>query len=97
MFDDSIDLVVWGHEHDCRITPEPVAGKKYYISQPGSSVATSLADGEAIEKCASKFFFSAKFRYLITKISKACSSSRNPKQRISVNAHTLALRSPVRY
>ncbi|CAK5263680.1 unnamed protein product [Mycena citricolor] len=50
LFDDSIDLVIWGHEHDCRIVPEPVAGKGYYISQPGSSVATSLADGEAIEK-----------------------------------------------
>ncbi|KIJ94608.1 hypothetical protein K443DRAFT_683589 [Laccaria amethystina LaAM-08-1] len=50
MFDDSVDLVIWGHEHDCRIVPEPVAGKKYYITQPGSSVATSLADGEAIEK-----------------------------------------------
>lgn len=50
MFDDSVDLVVWGHEHDCRIVPEPVAGKDYYITQPGSSVATSLADGEAIEK-----------------------------------------------
>ncbi|TFK32099.1 DNA repair and meiosis protein Mre11 [Crucibulum laeve] len=50
MFDDSVDLVVWGHEHDCRIVPEPVAGKNYYITQPGSSVATSLADGESIEK-----------------------------------------------
>ncbi|KAJ3764423.1 DNA repair exonuclease [Lentinula raphanica] len=50
MFDDSVDLVVWGHEHDCRIIPEPVAGKSYYITQPGSSVATSLADGEAIPK-----------------------------------------------
>ncbi|KAF5392723.1 hypothetical protein D9757_000826 [Collybiopsis confluens] len=50
MFDDSVDLVVWGHEHDCRIIPEPVAGKNYYITQPGSSVATSLADGEAIPK-----------------------------------------------
>ncbi|PPQ77954.1 hypothetical protein CVT25_015429 [Psilocybe cyanescens] len=50
LFDDNVDLVVWGHEHDCRIIPEPVAGKKYYITQPGSSVATSLADGEAIEK-----------------------------------------------
>ncbi|OSX58249.1 hypothetical protein POSPLADRAFT_1049483 [Postia placenta MAD-698-R-SB12] len=50
MFDDSVDLVVWGHEHDCRIMPEPVAGKKYYVTQPGSSVATSLADGESIEK-----------------------------------------------
>ncbi|QRV84803.1 double-strand break repair protein MRE11 [Ceratobasidium sp. AG-Ba] len=52
MFDDSINLVVWGHEHDCRIEPEPVAGKEYLITQPGSSVATSLADGEAIPKSA---------------------------------------------
>lgn len=50
MFDDSVNLVVWGHEHDCRIVPEPVAGKNYYITQPGSSVATSLADSEALEK-----------------------------------------------
>ncbi|KAH8101778.1 Metallo-dependent phosphatase-like protein [Cristinia sonorae] len=50
MFDDSIDLVVWGHEHDCRIEPEIVAGKRYRITQPGSSVATSLGDGESIEK-----------------------------------------------
>ncbi|KAG8741832.1 meiotic recombination [Ceratobasidium sp. 414] len=50
MFDDSINLVVWGHEHDCRIQPEPVAGKEYLITQPGSSVATSLADGESIPK-----------------------------------------------
>ncbi|KDQ51879.1 hypothetical protein JAAARDRAFT_495634 [Jaapia argillacea MUCL 33604] len=49
MFDDSIDLVVWGHEHDCRIIPEPVAGKKYF-TQPGSSVATSLTDSEAFDK-----------------------------------------------
>lgn len=55
MFDDSVDLVVWGHEHDCRIVPEPVAGKSYYITQPGSSVATSLADGEALQKSASPF------------------------------------------
>ncbi|WWC93090.1 DNA repair protein (mre11) [Kwoniella dendrophila CBS 6074] len=50
MFDDAIRLVVWGHEHDCRITPEKVEGKDYWISQPGSSVATSLAPGEAIPK-----------------------------------------------
>lgn len=50
MFDDSINLVVWGHEHDCRIDPEPVAGKGYMITQPGSSVATSLAEGESLQK-----------------------------------------------
>ncbi|KAG2366407.1 Mre11 DNA-binding presumed domain-containing protein [Suillus spraguei] len=42
LFDDCIDLVVWGHEHDCRIVPEPVAGRPYHVTQPGSSVATSL-------------------------------------------------------
>lgn len=51
MFDDSINLVIWGHEHDCRIVPEDVAGKKYRITQPGSSVATSLTEGESIQKC----------------------------------------------
>jgi double-strand break repair protein MRE11 len=50
LFDDCVDLVVWGHEHDCRIRPEPVAGKRYFITQPGSSVATSLAEGEALDK-----------------------------------------------
>jgi double-strand break repair protein MRE11 len=50
MFDDSINLVIWGHEHDCRIVPEPVAGKDYFITQPGSSVATSLSEGESLEK-----------------------------------------------
>ena len=50
MFDDSVDLVVWGHEHDCRIDPEEVAGKKYKIVQPGSSIATSLSEGESLEK-----------------------------------------------
>lgn len=43
-----IDLVIWGHEHDCRIDPEPAGD--CYISQPGSSVATSLAQGESIPK-----------------------------------------------
>lgn len=50
MFEENVNLVVWGHEHDCRIVPEPVAGKDYFITQPGSSVATSLADGEAQPK-----------------------------------------------
>ncbi|AFR95344.2 DNA repair protein (mre11) [Cryptococcus neoformans C23] len=50
MFDDSMRLVIWGHEHDCRITPESVADKNYFITQPGSSVATSLAPGEAVPK-----------------------------------------------
>ncbi|WFD33923.1 meiotic recombination [Malassezia cuniculi] len=49
-FDDSIDLVVWGHEHEQRIMPESVSEKPYHISQPGSSVATSLMPGETVTK-----------------------------------------------
>lgn len=47
---DFLDFVLWGHEHDCRVVPEEVPGKSFYISQPGSSVATSLSEGESIEK-----------------------------------------------
>lgn len=45
-----MDLILWGHEHDCRIRPESVAGRDYLITQPGSSVATSLCEGESYEK-----------------------------------------------
>lgn len=47
---DFMDFVLWGHEHDCRIEPELNAKNEVYICQPGSSVATSLAEGESIEK-----------------------------------------------
>lgn len=43
-----LHLVIWGHEHDCRIDPEP--SHNTFIIQPGSSVATSLSEGEAKEK-----------------------------------------------
>jgi double-strand break repair protein MRE11 len=45
-----IDLVMWGHEHDCKIEAVQVADGRAYITQPGSSVATSLAEGEALTK-----------------------------------------------
>lgn len=45
-----LNLVIWGHEHDCRLTPEENLTHGFFVSQPGSSVATSLADGESIEK-----------------------------------------------
>lgn len=44
-----LDYVVWGHEHECLIEPtESTQG--FHVSQPGSSVVTSLIDGEAKEK-----------------------------------------------
>lgn len=42
-------LVLWGHEHDCKID-EKETDQGVFITQPGSSVATSLAEGEALEK-----------------------------------------------
>ncbi|KAI8332838.1 Metallo-dependent phosphatase-like protein [Chlamydoabsidia padenii] len=47
---DFLDLVLWGHEHDCRIDPEHTAHPGLTITQPGSSVATSLSEGEALAK-----------------------------------------------
>ncbi|XP_062409296.1 double-strand break repair protein MRE11 isoform X1 [Sardina pilchardus] len=48
--DDFLDLVVWGHEHECRITPERNEQQLFYVTQPGSSVVTSLSPGEAVPK-----------------------------------------------
>ena len=44
--DDSLDLIIWGHEHDNQIEPLYVPQRDFYISQPGSSVVTSLSEGE---------------------------------------------------
>ena len=49
--DEFLDLVVWGHEHECLIDAEwSASGKSFYVTQPGSSVATSLSPGEAKPK-----------------------------------------------
>ncbi|XP_075775480.1 double-strand break repair protein MRE11 isoform X2 [Pelodiscus sinensis] len=48
--DDFIDLVIWGHEHECKIAPTRNEQQLFYVSQPGSSVVTSLSPGEAIKK-----------------------------------------------
>eukprot|EP00924_Labyrinthula_sp_SR-Ha-C_P012969 maker-scaffold_12-snap-gene-5.30-mRNA-1 protein AED:0.01 eAED:0.01 QI:86/1/1/1/1/1/2/41/688 len=47
-----MNLVVFGHEHDCQVdfTQSIVTQKEFSISQPGSSIATSLSPGEAKEK-----------------------------------------------
>ena len=50
MIPEWMDLVVWGHEHECLIDFfESVVGT-FRITQPGSSVATSLVAGEAVRK-----------------------------------------------
>lgn len=44
-----LDLVVWGHEHDCHFDPVWYK-KRFRIIQPGSSIATSIVSGEAKQK-----------------------------------------------
>eukprot|EP00930_Biecheleria_cincta_P025372 TRINITY_DN18074_c0_g2_i1.p1 TRINITY_DN18074_c0_g2~~TRINITY_DN18074_c0_g2_i1.p1 ORF type:complete len:763 (-),score=132.80 TRINITY_DN18074_c0_g2_i1:310-2337(-) len=41
-----LDLVIWGHEHDCEVKPQESLRGEFYVIQPGSSVATALTPGE---------------------------------------------------
>ena len=45
-----LDVVIWGHEHECLITPRRNPEMNFDVIQPGSSIATSLAEGEAAPK-----------------------------------------------
>ena len=47
---DFMDLVIWGHEHECLINPRLNPQTNFHVMQPGSSVATSLVAGEAVPK-----------------------------------------------
>lgn len=47
---DWMDLVVWGHEHECRIEPIKNPQTGFHVLQPGSSVATSLIPAESVKK-----------------------------------------------
>lgn len=47
---DFLNVVIWGHEHDCRILPEENYKRNFHVIQPGSPVATSLSEGESIDK-----------------------------------------------
>ncbi|KHJ36197.1 putative double-strand break repair protein mus-23 [Erysiphe necator] len=47
---DFLDLVIWGHEHECLIDPRLNHETNFHVMQPGSSVATSLVAGEAVAK-----------------------------------------------
>ncbi|XP_055324857.1 double-strand break repair protein MRE11-like [Sitodiplosis mosellana] len=49
----SLDFVLWGGESECRIQPEPInidMHERFYVSQPGSTVVTSMSEGESVEK-----------------------------------------------
>lgn len=45
--DEFLDLVIWGHEHECQACePTTCPQRGFTVCQPGSSVATSLSEGE---------------------------------------------------
>ncbi|KAI8955996.1 double-strand break repair protein mus-23 [Xylaria longipes] len=50
MLPEWLNLVVWGHEHECLIDPRHNPETGFHVMQPGSSVATSLVPGEAVAK-----------------------------------------------
>jgi len=61
--DEFLDLVIWGHEHECLIDPVKNVQKNFYVTQPGSTVATSLSEGETREKhCAVVTIFKDNFQ-----------------------------------
>lgn len=47
---DFLNLVVWGHEHECIPNFVHNSSKDFDVLQPGSSVATSLSDADSKEK-----------------------------------------------
>ncbi|KAF2267057.1 DNA repair exonuclease [Lojkania enalia] len=47
---DFMDLVIWGHEHECLINPRYNPEMGFHVMQPGSSIATSLMPHEAVPK-----------------------------------------------
>ena len=50
MIPEWMDLVIYGHEHECQIEPQESVVGTFRVSQPGSSVAISLSPGEAVMK-----------------------------------------------
>jgi double-strand break repair protein MRE11 len=45
-----MDLIFWGHEHDCILEPTKNADQGFHVIQPGSSIATQMTAGECIDK-----------------------------------------------
>ncbi|ODQ66288.1 DNA repair exonuclease [Nadsonia fulvescens var. elongata DSM 6958] len=45
-----MDLIVWGHEHECKIDLVTNNERGFKVCQPGSSVATSLSESESVAK-----------------------------------------------
>uniref|UniRef100_A0A1B0A7A3 Calcineurin-like phosphoesterase domain-containing protein n=1 Tax=Glossina pallidipes TaxID=7398 RepID=A0A1B0A7A3_GLOPL len=52
-----LNLIIWGHEHDCHIEPQFNARRKFYVSQPGSnyySISHLEPNKQEYQKCQKK-------------------------------------------
>jgi double-strand break repair protein MRE11 len=67
--DPFLHLVIWGHEHECCIDPYFNEQQEFYVTQPGSSIATSLSEGEAVEKYVFKEFTNHIFPFNVLNLS----------------------------
>ncbi|KAL4121253.1 hypothetical protein QTP88_013801 [Uroleucon formosanum] len=56
-----IMLTIWGHEHESLIDPVRGVSNSGYICQPGSTVATSMCEGEAGNKYVGLLTISGKY------------------------------------
>jgi len=50
MLDNFLDFIIWGHEHECKITPHQSQVGDFFITQPGSTICTALSEFEALKK-----------------------------------------------
>ena len=84
-----LDFVVWGHEHECLVEPTESA-QGFHVSQPGSSVVTSLIEGEAIpfstvEDCRAFFRGCTSRVDVVLAPQRLRDDGRPPKSLVSVN------------
>src|SRR4051812_46828471 len=82
--DKFLHLIIWGHEHECLIDPVSNTEQEFDIIQPGSSVATSLVEGEAKQKYCNLSLFVAFSTYLTIPIYKfqTCCHLGNSRNRL---------------
>mgnify|MGYP002621603029 FL=1 len=65
-----MDLIIWGNEHEARDELVEDQVQNFYIYQPGSSIATSLNQAEALPKHAGFFeiYENKNFRFVPIKL-----------------------------
>ena len=76
---DFLDLVFWGHEHECKIEPSWNGQQNFYITQPGSTIATSLSEGETRQKHVGLLYIKGK-DFKVKKVYCTCNVAFTPRE-----------------